>query len=85
MKPNNPVRRLLGLEDHHLEVWLNADNKVCVAYTNCEVKMGVGFLKTEYGVGNTFYDACEDYFDRISGKTLVFDSQSPNRKEVIVL
>ena len=76
--------RLLNLEFHRLEVWRTNKNAVCVAFERCEVKDGA-VLASVFGEGLTFEEACEDYLRQISGKTLVFDACTKNRKEVIVL
>ena len=77
-------RRLLRCNTARLEVWETVDGIVCVKFQNCEVK-GDGVLISEFGRGLTFEDACENYLNEISGKTLVFNSYSGNRKEVTVL
>ena len=39
-----------------------------------------------HGRGNTVEEACENYLEQISGKTLIFNESDPKRrKEVIVL
>lgn len=74
---------LLNLDRHHLEVW-KVDQHICVAYRNCYIKDGYA-LKGEFGIGNTFEEACGAYRLMIAGKTLVFNPGSNNREEVIVL
>lgn len=56
---------------------------ICVCFYNCEIKDGY-FLKTSFGIGDTFEDACEDYLAQIQGKTLVFDAYG-NRREVEII
>lgn len=73
---------LLSLEEY-LEVLKTYSGEVSVSYKDCYVKDGI-FLNAEYGVGNSFYTACEDYLNKIHGKTLVFDHIG-ERKEVRVL
>ena len=76
--------RLLNLEFHRLEVWRTNKKDICVAFEKCEVKDGIA-LASVFGEGLDFEEACEDYLRQISGKTLVFDACTKNRKEVIVL
>lgn len=78
------VQRLLNFT-RRLEVWRIPSNDLAVAYDKVEVKDG-GFLVGEFGVGQTFEDACTDYMSKISGKTLVWrDELSGARKEAVVL
>lgn len=76
------IYRLLNLT--HLEVWRVPNGELAVAYRGAEIKRD-GFLISEFGVGRTFENACENYLTKISGKTLVFNACSENRKEVVVL
>lgn len=62
----------------------NIYGKVYVHYENCYVKDDC-FLVGEYGTGNNFEEACEDYLNEISGKTIVFKDAYNNREEVKVL
>lgn len=76
--------RLLKL-DKHLDVWKFADSDdVGVSYERCDVKE-YGALIGAFGRGKDFEEACENYIDKISGKTLVFDADTDYRKEVTVL
>lgn len=77
-------RRLLKCNIERLEVWETVAGVVCVKFQNCEVK-GAGVLIDTFGRGLTFEDACENYLNEVSGKTLVFNACSENRKEVTVL
>jgi len=54
-----------------------------VCFYNCEIKDGY-FLISEFGAGYSFEEACEDYLERIQGKTLVFNAYE-NRKEVVLI
>ena len=76
--------KLLKLENRMLKVGRNINGKVYVHYERCDVKDGC-FLIGTYGTGNSFEEACEDYLNKISGKTIVFDAESRNREEVKVL
>ena len=78
------LNRLLNLEGHRLEVWKTTLGSIAVAYANCEIKDG-SFLVGIFGTGYTFYEAVDDYFNNINGKTLVFNACSSNRKEIQVL
>lgn len=75
---------LLSLDNEYLEVHKNCFGNVCVEYKGAEVKDGY-FLKTCWGVGENFEDACDDYLTQIRGKKLVFDACSINRREVSIL
>lgn len=77
--------KLLKLEGHHLTVFKSADEgQVAVCYEDAWVKDGL-FLRGEFGHGVNFEEACEDYLNIISGKTLVFDVFDGKREEVRVL
>ena len=76
--------RLLSLKGKNLEVWKVPSGDIAVSYQGAEIKNN-GFLISEFGVGRTFEDACEDYISKISGKTLVFKAYSESREEVTVL
>ncbi len=67
-----------------LEVWKVSNGKVAVSYQHCEIKDG-SFLRSCFGTGNTFEQACEDYLIQLHGKTLVFNAYSSNREEICVL
>ena len=62
----------------------NVHGKVYVHYENCYVKDDC-FLIGVFGTGCDFEEACEDYLNKISGKTIVFNAESSNREEVKVL
>lgn len=62
----------------------NIYGKIYVHYENCYVKDDC-FLIGKYGTGNSFEEACEDYLNKISGKTIVFNAHSNNCEEVKVL
>lgn len=74
--------RLLNTENS-LIVFKMINEKIGVRFENCEVKNGC-FLIDEFGRGNTFEEACENYFERIQGRTLVFNAFG-NRKEVVLI
>lgn len=76
--------KLLNIEGRMLSVGKNINGKVYVHYERCDVKDGC-FLIGNYGAGNSFEEACEDYLNKISGKTIVFNAESSNREEVKVL
>jgi len=77
------LHRLLNLNEH-LEVWRIPSGEICVAYENCEISDGVALIGM-FGTGWTFEEAVDDYFEKISGKKLVFNSCTDRRKEVRVL
>lgn len=74
---------LLSLDDKHLEVFRVKDF-ICVSYKNAEIKDGC-FLKTDYGTGTNFESACDNYLSKIRGKRLVFNANSNNREDIMVL
>ena len=77
------IYRLLNFHQR-LEVWKLPNDFIAVAFRDTEVKDGY-FLKGEYGVGATFDDACTDYMEKISGKTLVYRDLDGERRENVVL
>lgn len=74
---------LLSLQHRDLEVW-KVDDSICVSYHGANVKDGI-FLVSTFGVGPDFESACDDYLDKIRGKTLVFNAFSKEREEVTIL
>lgn len=76
--------RLLQLDHCCLNVWMLDDETYAVAYQGADVKDGIGLLGV-FGKGKSFELACADYMARIRGKTLVFNADSENRKEIFVL
>ena len=76
--------KLLNLENRMLKVGKNINGKIYVHYERCDVKDGC-FLIGTYGTGVDFESACEDYLNKISGKTIVFNAESSNCEEVRVL
>ncbi len=77
------IERLLSL-GKRFEVWKLPGEKIAVAYQDCYVKDGM-FLVDTFGVGTSFDEACADYMQKISGKTIVFDGTKRKREEVRVL
>lgn len=70
---------------NELQVTLNCNDQFNVAFEDSFVKDG-NVLIGEYGVGNTFESACEDYLNRITGKKLVFNPSNEERRvEVVIL
>ena len=68
-----------------LKTFMNCRNNVCVQYDRCEIKEG-SFLIDQHGEGKTYEEACEDYYNKIGGKRLVFNACSEEeRHEVVVL
>lgn len=76
--------KLLNLKGRMLSVGKNINGKVYVHYERCDIKDGC-FLIGSYGTGSDFESACEDYLNKISGHTIVFNAESSNREEVKVL
>lgn len=76
--------RLLNLQHVDLVVKKRPDGTIYTYYEHAEVKDG-GMLHGVYGEGRTFEQACWDYLNKISGKTLVFDAYKESRREVTVL
>ena len=74
--------KLLKLENHQLEVFKNRLG-ICVCYQGGDI-LDYPYRKGEYGTGNSFEEACEDYLNKISGKKIIF-GYGENREEIIVL
>ena len=66
----------------HLEVWRADDGTVCVDYPNIEFKTGNGFLTSDWGKGSNFEEACNDYYRKICGKTLVANAGGSSRVDL---
>ena len=72
---------------YHLDIfrWENGiKTGIGVSFDHAEVKEGA-FLAGIFGSGTTLEEACEDYIHKLSGKTLVFNAMSGDRKEVLVI
>jgi len=81
----NAVNKLLNLNGHHLSVWRFAQSEdIGVNFEHSMIKEGI-MLTSEFGRGTTFEMACQDYLQKISGRTLVFDYSDGSRKTVTVL
>ena len=80
---NKSSDRLMSLSNRNLIVGKNPYG-VYVEYENCYIKNG-GLLEGRYGTGDTFESACDDYLKQISGKTLVFNPNTSDRTEILVL
>lgn len=74
--------RLLNLESHDLKVFYASD-KIAVKFVDGDIEDGV-IRKSTFGIGHTFEEACEDYLEKISGKTLIF-GYGDEREEIKVL
>ena len=77
------VDRLLSLTCADLVVRKTASGKLYVFYENGFIKEGIALVAVS-GDGETFEEACEAYYNAISGKTLVLMLPS-GRKEITVL
>ena len=77
------IKKLLRLEYKNLIVSSCIDGKIHIRYEACCIKDGI-MGRYAYGSGDTVEEAAQDYYNQISGKTLLFDALS-NPKEVIVL
>ena len=68
-----------------LNIFELSDNNIGVCFEHfAEMKEG-NFLITVKGEGTTLEDAVRDYARKISGRTLVANPTSSNRKEITVL
>jgi len=76
--------KLLKLEHRLLKAGKDVNGNIYVSYANCDVEDGV-CLSGNPGRGNTFEEACKDYYKKISGKTLVFNYHTPCEKRVTIL
>ena len=90
------VKKLIGLQDVlrlELKIGVNIYGKFYVSFNMADVKINHYILEGAYGVGDTIDKACEDYFNQISGKTLVYyvEETTPAkvteriRKEVVII
>ncbi len=77
------LKRLLNLGGTTLTVAEDVEGQIYVHYTGADVKDGM-MLRAVSGRGGTVEEACQDYLDQISGKTLVIDAFG-TRREVTVL
>lgn len=75
---------LLSLDNEELKVLKNCYGDICVRYIGAFVKNGY-FIESAVGIGKDFESACEDYLNKIRGKTLVFNPNNDTRKEVSIL
>ena len=66
-KEMNAEDVLLSLEKM-LEVWKVPSGDIAVSYQNCEEKDGM-FLRSNYGTGKTFQEACKNYLNQLHGNT----------------
>lgn len=80
----NAVDKLLSLDLHPLVVRKDIKGQIMVDYCDCGVKDGY-FLRGITGRGDTFEEACEDYLNQITGKTLIFNPNTDSEKRVTVL
>ena len=72
---------------YHLDVFRWNDGReqgIGVYFKDSEIKDGM-FLVGDYGSGQTFEEACEDYIRKISGKMIVFHAYTDSRKEVVFI
>jgi hypothetical protein len=76
--------KLLMLSGRQLVVSKDWEGNVCVHYDYCDVPYSCGY-STLCGRGRTFEEACEEYCDNISGKTIVFNLGCSDEKRVQVL
>ena len=78
------VNKLLALGGHPLKVTKDCNGLICVEYASCEIKDGA-FLVGDPGRGASFESACDNYLNKISGKTLVFHAGYDNEERIRVL
>lgn len=78
------TRLLLGIKGERLEVSMGYDGDIHVCFYAGYVK-GDGILSGEYGSGSTYEEALNNYVEKIRGKVLVFNPDSKNRYEVLIL
>lgn len=76
-------QRLLNFPEH-LEVWRTTDGNIAVSFYRTSIKTCGGLL-ADFGVGISFYEACEDYLRKISGRMIVVEYDREYRKEFNVL
>lgn len=78
------IGKLLKLEGRSIEVFHSSNGMIGLSYMGAEIKDG-SFLVGVYGRGTTVEEAAENYYNKISGKKLVFNAGTEQREEVIVL
>ena len=64
----------------------NQNNRWSANFGSSEIKdnSSSAILKSEYGTGKSPREAIEDYLNLISGKVLVINAMSDNRREYMV-
>ena len=77
------IDKLLKLQGKSIEVF-NCAGDIGLMYKHSEVS-DPPFLVGAYGRGKTTEEAAEDYYNKISGRTLVFNSGTKQEERVIVL
>jgi len=82
-KPKQITEHDLLCGNCRLEVWKVGDD-ICVNYAGTETKDD-SMHRSDFGRGNTFNEALNDYYQQIRGQTLVFNATQNNRKEVRVI
>lgn len=68
-------------EDVRLVVFNTINGKIGVNFQHCDVKDNF-LLVDEYGIGDDFESACEDYLTKICGETLVFNAERHSEKKL---
>lgn len=77
-------KRLLNLPGHKLRVFrVGETDMIGVCYDGADIKEGI-MRVGEYGIGVSFEEACQDYLNKISGKTIIF-GYGDEREEIKVL
>ena len=74
--------RLLNLME--LRVDKDCNGRVLVNFPDTYIADGGAYCGL-FGRGETFEEACDDYMEQISGKTLVVHPGCENRKEIWVI
>ena len=75
--------KLLNLKWHCLSVTRTLQGPISVCYEGADI-LDPPFRVGVCGYGDSFEEACEDYYKKISGKTLVF-GEGDHRVEVTIL
>ena len=83
VQPKRAIDRLLAT-GKNVDLWKTNDDKICATLRGCEVKDGI-FLVSTYGIGSNVEYACEDFLQKLQGKTVVFNACSSERETVIFL
>ena len=79
----HPIEDLLKITNEPIKVWKRDNGTVCVKYEHGEILDG-DFLRSTFGCGRNFEEACTDYLLEIMDNTMIFNARSSNPKTVVI-